>query len=368
MKKNERMFVMKRKTRKSVIVMMLIMALSVSVVLAGCGGGNDVASDPGAEAEIALPDEINIGTQQMPNDENVAKAKGFFDDLGVKVNLLEFDSGASVVSAIASGDLDLGLMGSTPATTAISNNLGVELIWIHAVLGKSEALAVRNDSGVTKVEELVGKTVATPFGSTGHYSLLSALQLAGVDASAVTVLDMQPKDISAAWQRGDIDAAYVWDPVLTELLKDGELLTTSEELAAQGIITADTEVVTTEFGEKYPELVAAYIGALEKAQQEYKSNPDDVINTLAEYFKITPEDSKIQVEGNVWLTGEEQLEPEYLGTSSAPGALAEALKKTADFLEEQKSIDKAQDLAVYQKGINPKYIEIALGKNSATGE
>ena len=91
--------------------------------------------------------------------------------------------------------------------------------WIYDVIGTAESLVVKNDSGVTDFAGLVGKKVGTPFGSTAHYSLLAALELAGVDPTKVKIIDLQPPDILAAWQRGDIDAAYVWNPTLAELRK-----------------------------------------------------------------------------------------------------------------------------------------------------
>ena len=40
---------------------------------------------------------------------------------------------------------------------------------------------MRNGSGIEKPEDLVGKTVAVPFVSTTHYSLLAALKHWGID-------------------------------------------------------------------------------------------------------------------------------------------------------------------------------------------
>jgi taurine transport system substrate-binding protein len=308
------------------------------------------------------PSVVRIATQQIPNDENIAKAKKYFNNIGVEVKLFEFDSGAAVINAIASGSIDIGLVGTTPATTAISKNLDVELIWIHGILGKSEALVAKNNANIKSVEDLKGKKTATPFGSTGHYSLLSALELNGLKISDVTILDLQPKDIFAAWKRGDIDAAYVWDPVLTSLLDDGRVLLTSEDLAKLGVITADVEIVNAKFGKKYPHVVALYIKALSKAQDDYRNDFDGTVKALAKYFQISESDSKIQILGNVWLSAEEQLESKYLGKSGKVGDIAFSLKKTADFLEKQKSIEKAPSLDIFQKAVNPLYIEISLEK------
>jgi taurine transport system substrate-binding protein len=344
--------------KKNLSLWLILIAFVALGFFTGCSKKPAVSKSASADAN--LPKTVNIGTQQIPNDESIAKAKHFFDDFGVTVNLREFESGASVVNALASGSIDLGLMGTTPAVTAISNNLGIEVIWIHGILGKSEALAVKNNSGINSISGLVGVKVGVPFGSTAHYSLLSALQLNNVDAASVSILDMQPADIYAAWQRGDINAAYVWEPTLAKLLTDGKLIVTSEDLAKEGAVTADIEVVRKEFGDKYPQLVAEYIKILSKAQDIYQDNVDEAASILADYFGITKEESKDQVLGNVWLSAREQLSPQYLGGSGKPGALPEALKKTADFLAEQQSIKKSPDISVFQKAVNPHYIELSL--------
>ena len=53
-----------------------------------------------------------------------------------------------------------------------------------------------------------------PFVSTTHFHTLFALEQFGIAPSDVQILNMQPDAIAAAWERGDIDAAFVWDPAL----------------------------------------------------------------------------------------------------------------------------------------------------------
>ncbi len=84
--------------------------------------------------------------------------------------------------------------------------------------------------------------------------MLAALQDAGLDADDVNIIDAQPDAIYAAWQTGDIDAAYVWNPNLAKLIDEGgTVLVTSAELAAAGKTTYDLAVVTNDFAEEYPE-------------------------------------------------------------------------------------------------------------------
>ncbi|MNO46367.1 Taurine-binding periplasmic protein precursor [compost metagenome] len=330
------------------------LALVLSVQLAGCGESKEAGGS-------AKPESITVGFQDIPNDEIVAKAKEWYEDeLGVPVNFKKFDSGRDVNTAFASKSIDIGLMGSTPASVGIATGLDYEVFWIHDVIGPAESLAVKNSAQVNSIQELAGKKVAVPFSSTAHYSLLNALELAGVSLKDVHILDLQPNDIFAAWQRGDIDAAYVWNPVLGELLKDGKALTDSGELAKQGIVTADVGVVSKEFAGKYPDIVAKYIKVQQKAYDLYTTNPDEAAEALAKGLNIDKAEALKQTNDLIWLSANEQISSSYFGSGDSKGDLANILKSTADFLVEQKALEKAPDLETFQKGINSRYIELSL--------
>jgi len=69
--------------------------------------------------------------------------------------------------------------------------------------------------------------VATPFVSTAHYQLMAAMKLEGLSAKDVNVLNLRPPEIAAAWERGDIDAAFIWDPVLSKIKGNGKSIASS---------------------------------------------------------------------------------------------------------------------------------------------
>ena len=102
--------------------------------------------------------------------------------------------------------------------------------------------------------DLKGKKIATPFAST--VALLACSPRSRTPASTakdVKIIDAEPDDIYAAWSRGDIDGAYVWNPNLAKLIEDGgNVLVTSAELAKKGKTTYDLAVVTNDFAEQVP--------------------------------------------------------------------------------------------------------------------
>ena len=163
------------------------------------------------------------------------------------------------------------------------------------------------------------------------------------------------------WNSGDIDAAYIWEPTLSQL-SDKKTVITSGELAKAGYMTSNVEVVRTKFAEAHPDIVAAYVKALDKSVSMYKNDESTAIKTIAEAMELTEDNAKFQMSGSTWLTGSEQISSTYLGTSSAKGAVVQNLYDTAEFLKTQGSITKVPDKSVFEKAVNPKYIETALGK------
>lgn len=306
--------------------------------------------------EEALPDVVNIGTMNLVNADLVARQEAYYEEVfGTKVNIVQFDSGRDVNTAFVSGSIDISQLGSSPTALGIANELNYKVFWIADIIGKAESLVAKKSSNISSISDLKGKIVATPFASTSHYCLLNALKLAGIEESQVTIIDLQPNDIYAAWERGDIDAAYVWYPVLGKLLENGTVITDSEKLVDDGVITADLAVVNKEFAQKYPNVVTSYVKAQIKATDLYYNDEEKAVEDIAGILEITSEEAKEQASQVKWLTAKEQLSQAYL-----KGQMAKTLKNTADFLVEQKSIESAPNLSVYEEAITTEFIESAL--------
>jgi taurine transport system substrate-binding protein len=339
------------------IIANVIMTTLLATLFVGCGTSKDAENKT---ASSGAPDVVNIGTQQMPNDEKIAIAKGFFEEeLGVEVNIIEFSAG-DIRNALVSKNIDFALLGSSSATLGIASGIDVEVIWIHELLGDAERLVAKNGSNINSLQDIVGKKIATPFATTTHYSLLKALELNGISEKDITLLDMQMPEVYAAWQRGDIDAAYAWEPTLSNLLKDGTTIISSKEMAAKGVVTSNVEVVRREFAQKYPDIVTKYIKAVNKSINLYNENQVEAVKTISDALEITQEEALKQMQGSIWLTAKQQLDSAYFGTSDKKGDLVNSLKDTADFLYEQKSLMSVPKLSTFEDAVNPSYIENAL--------
>lgn len=307
--------------------------------------------------------EIRIGFQTIPNTEAVAKGEGWHEQnlSGWKVKWVPFESGRDVNNALASASIDIGLVGSTLVATGLSKGIDYQVIWLADVIGENEALVVKESSGIHEIGDLVGKTIAVTFGSTTQYSLLGALQASQIDPSKVHIVDMKPVDMLAAWNRGDIDGGYVWQPTLQQMQQDGgHVLITSGQLAQKGIVTADVIVVRRSFAESHPEQIKAYLTNLNKAVALYREQPDEAATVVAKEFGISNKEAADMMKELIWLSGEEQLSADYLGSPDKPGNFEKVLDDTARFLKEQNLIDQVPSQKVFQDAISNRLLQDAV--------
>ncbi|MEU5655798.1 ABC transporter substrate-binding protein [Streptomyces sp. NPDC047737] len=332
---------------------LLFAALGALVVTTACGtGGGGGGDDQGGGSTI------RIGYQAFPSGDLIVKEKGLLEKAlpDHTVKWIKFDSGASINTAFVAGSIDLAAIGSSPVARGLSEPLNIpyQVTWVLDVAGDNEALVARDGSGIEDVEDLVGHKVATPFSSTSHYSLLAALDEAGVDTSEVELLDLEPQDIVAAWSRGDIDAAYVWLPTLDELGKTGETLLSSRELAASGKPTLDLGVASTAFIEKQPEVIAAWRTAQAQALDLIHDDPSAAAAAVGKQLGIDPGDAAAQLKQGIFLKPAEQADDKWLGRPGKVGGLAENLHSAAEFLAGQKQIPAAPELSELEKAV---YVE-----------
>jgi len=308
--------------------------------------------------------EVTIAYQQIAGPLVVAIANGSVEKAtGYKVNWRQFESGAKVATAMASGDVQIGVIGSSPLAAAVSRGLDLQLFWILDDINEAEALVVRNGSGIVKPADLKGKKLGVPFVSTTHFHTMFALETWGIKPSELQILNMQPNQIAAAWQRGDIDAAFVWDPALARIKQTGKVLITSGELSKKGKATFDGIAANRAWAEANADFMAKLVKVIADADASYRTNPaawgaDSVAaKTVASKIGGEPKEIAEALKLYAYPSAEQQASAAWLGGGKDGGA-ARALKATADFLLEQKRIDAVA--ADYSRYVTPKYADAAL--------
>ena len=227
-----------------------------------------------AAAPAFAQKEVTIGYQDMVVPYRIAQeAKELEKQTGYKVNWKQFGGGGEVLKAMASGAVQIGEVGSAGIAAAASRGEPIELFWILDDIGSAEALVAKNGSGINSIKDLKGKKIAMPFNSTTHFHTMVALQQAGVNPADVQILNMRPPEVRAAWQRGDIQATFIWDPVLAEVKKDGKVILTSGKISADtGKATFDGYIVNKDWAKANKDFLVKFVKILAASDDKYRKN------------------------------------------------------------------------------------------------
>lgn len=347
---------------------LLALILLAALTAAGCGGSDDDGGDATAASGTAAatqaadegagaPEKITIAYQAIPNGDLIVKHEGWLEEAfpETEIEWKIFDSGGSVIEAVAANSIDIGLAGSSPVSRGLSTGIAFQVPWIFDVIGEAEALVVRDD--IASVADLKGRKIAAPLASTTHYSLLAAIEEAGLAPGDVDIIDAEPDEIYAAWSRGDIDGAYVWNPNLARIVDEGgKIILTSAEMAEKGKTTYDLALVTDDFANEYPDAVTEWVRQQDRAVALLNDDPQAAAEAIAAELNLTAEEVLPQIEGLIYLSAAEQAGPDYLG-----GKLAQDLFATAEFNQQVGEIPEVRPEADYAKAVNPTFAEQAAG-------
>ncbi|MGP9539353.1 taurine ABC transporter substrate-binding protein [Brachybacterium sp. AOP43-C2-M15] len=333
-----------------------LVAAAVAVVLAlsGCVQSGRTSHPDNFAGEVACPVDpdptitttARIAWQAIPNGDLVVKDLQLLEACMPEADIswLKLNSGGDVIQAFGSNSLDISQVGSSPVVKSASPPLSkdVRVLWISDVIGDAESLVVK-DPEVEQLADLSGRTIGVPFGSTAHYSLLTALGEEGL-IGEVRVINLATDAILAAWQRDEIDAAWVWEPTLSELLAaEGHTILSSEDSAGLGAPTYDLIAGTDSFVSENPEFMKMWTLVQAEGTRLMNEEPTAAATSVAVQLDISQEEAEKLLGGYLYPSLDEQAGPEYFGGDG----LSTALAGTAEFLADQGEIDSLAEDEVY---------------------
>ncbi|TFF17849.1 taurine ABC transporter substrate-binding protein [Jiella endophytica] len=315
-----------------------------------------------AVGAAAAQETVIVGHFGNPTPDQVAAADAKFEKAtGWKIDWRKFAAGTDVIAAMASGDVNVAELGSSPMAIAATQGLDLQMFMVAEVIGTAESLIVRNGSGIETLADLKGKRIGVPIGSTSHFSLMGALKHAGVDPSDVTIMNMSPDQLVAAWQQGAIDAGFVWEPAQGKLMEDGTRLVGADKTAEWGYPTFDAWVVNKDFAESHKEAMIAFTKTMAEANGDYLADPSkwtadsEPVKTIAERTGAAPDQVPAVLAGYTFLPLKEQIDSGWLGEKGAA-----AVKSTAEFLQSAGRIDGAAD--DYSASVTEEYAKAAASE------
>lgn len=309
---------------KNFIMAMLVLLFSGTVLFAS--GKKD-------DAQLNQAKVIRVGWQATGTVKFIGEGQGFiereFGKDGITFEFVQFTYGPPIIEALATGDLDFGLVGDMPIVTAIANGLPVQSVFKHGIDPNSNILLVPVNSPIQSIYDLKNKRIGTGIGSSAHHFLVLLLERAGISVDDVEIVNLTPNDLGSALAAGQLDAGTTWEPYSTIFVSRGFARAV---IKSEGIKqNTNNEVASKEFIEKNPELTARYLKVLLEIN-------DFIQQDRLRAIKIISEGSGLE---------ESSLRPTVLANVYNPHFTAydwEQMEKTKQFLLSRDLIERDFDI------------------------
>ena len=262
---------------------------------------------PAANAQTTVT--ISIGTQDTTTNtvatgtvirhlqllEKYLPKDGKYANTKFELEWQNFTSGPPVTNAMMANKLHFGVMGDYPLivngfTFQSNPESKSKLIAVAAynAYGSGNGIVVHKDSPYYQLSDLKGKVVSVPFGSAAHGMVLKAMQDRGWPADYFQLVNQSPEVGSTNLQEKKIDAHADFVP-FAELLPFRGFARKIFDGVEVKLPTWHGVVVRTDFADKYPEVVVAYLKAVIAANAWIRANPQEAAEKIQEWTGINKE-------------------------------------------------------------------------------
>jgi sulfonate transport system substrate-binding protein len=240
-----------------------------------------------ASGSVASAAEIRLATQPIPQYAPifVAKHKGFIDEelarIGEKavVKWSSFAAGPPINESFAAGQQDFGFLGDVPAIIGKAAGINTKIIALTSAGPTSLAVIVPTRSGIKSPKDLKGKKIGVVKGSYAHHLLLLVLQKGGLTANDIELINLSQADIATAIIAGNIDAAAVWEPLLTKLTVQGSVRVLADGTGIKkGVLVI---IGTNDFVTRNRAKTKALLRAYERGVVFIKAHPQEAASLIA---------------------------------------------------------------------------------------
>jgi len=219
----------------------------------------------------------------------VAVEKDWFAEalskVGYKMDRREIPVGPAVAEAMAANQIDIGQLGMAVIVTAAGRGLPARIVVNTGIAG--EGVVVRADSGIARIADLRGKTIAVPAkGNMQDFIVRRGLEQAGLDpARDVKFVEIAGPDQKQALLAKHVDAVTLWEPLVTDVvLAGGRLLASGQQIYPDH--DNDTISATAQAIAKHPDAVRAIVQTVVRAQQWVMDNPEEAKTISAKYLGL----------------------------------------------------------------------------------
>ncbi len=272
------------------------LALIVALVttLTACGGGDPSSPSATAPADAGEQEQAELTVGVLPLADlapfYLAIQEGLFEEQGLTVEADVASGGAAQIAAAVAGDIDVVFSNYVSVLQAAEEGLPLRIVRENNRSGP-QGIYVPAGSDITDPADLAGARIAiNSLGNIQELTARAVLESHGVDLGSLTFVELPPPDMPAALSEGNVDAAWLVEPFLTQAEQNG--IATRVVSAFEGP-TENLPVAgwaaTAQFVQENPNTVAAFVRALDEAMSLAVEQPETVTEVIPTYTNISPE-------------------------------------------------------------------------------
>ena len=311
---------------KKQLVSLLLSAVLV-LSLAACGGGttppasstppaststpassSEPAPEPAPEPEGPTYEPATVRVAYMPNLGSagslfVGMDQGYFEEVGLTVEVYEFQGGPAEIAAMASGDIDISQIGHGAHALCIEGQAAI--FQMDHTTSLSDVVVGNKSHGINTAADLKGKTVAVQAGTSSEIILQQALKKAGLSVEDINTVEMTVDGMTTAMITGQVDAAAAWSPntiTLQDALGENYVNLGGNADFLDSAIFPSSYITSKEYAEKNRDVLVRFAQALNKAHDYRLANQEYMAKLLSKELDA-PEDTMIRALGEAdWET------------------------------------------------------------------
>jgi NitT/TauT family transport system substrate-binding protein len=271
---------------------------------------------------------------------------GLLEKHGIKFEDFGVPSGNLTMQQMVARQVDMGTYAG-PSLILGHDKGGLIAIAVIETVGKTGAMVVRKDLGITKMEDLKGKKIANQVGSSiGNIFVDQVCPANGLKKSDFQEVRMDVTNMISAMSSKTVDAMINVEPYNAIAEADG-LGTILMDLSKYDQVPVFM-AATPDFVQKSPDTIVAYLKAWLDAKRDFKENPKKVSDVIYSFF--TSKGYTMSPQTFATAMGRVDVDPGF------PKDLESYLQGHAEALLKEKKIEKIPD---WKKALRPDFMEKA---------
>jgi sulfonate transport system substrate-binding protein len=274
--------------------------------------------------------QLHLLEQYLPKDGKYANIKFEFE-------WQNFTSGPPVTNGMMANKLQFGMMGDYPLVVngfTFENNPESKsrliAVSAYSLDGSGNGVVVHKDSPYYELSDLKGKLVSVPFGSAAHGMILKAMQDRNWPSDYFQLVSQSPEVGSTNLQEKKIDAHADFVP-FAELLPFRGYARKIFDGVETNLPTWHGVVVRTDFAEKYPEVVVAYVKAIIAANAWLRADPKLAAEKIQEWTGINKEVVYIFLGPSGNMTTDPTIKPALIDAAATDVKVLQNLGRMKEF-------------------------------------